>query len=143
MFVVYIMGGLGNQLFQYNFALFLKEKFPNVKIILNISYFKKDSIHGGYLLPQKDFKISKNVYRLKSKYFLCTDNSNINEIDPNKNIMFYGYWQDPKIMGKYTVKIEDLFKIKLNNKNNDYYNQIIKSKNSVSIHIRGGDYNNN
>lgn len=137
------MGGLGNQLFQYNFALFLKEKFPNVKIILNISYFKKDSIHGGYLLPQKDFKISKNVYRLKSKYFLCTDNSNINEIDPNKNIMFYGYWQDPKIMGKYTVKIEDLFKIKLNNKNNDYYNQIIKSKNSVSIHIRCGDYNNN
>ena len=26
MFVVYIMGGLGNQLFQYNFALFLKEE---------------------------------------------------------------------------------------------------------------------
>ena len=40
--IVKIKGGLGNQLFQYSFALFLKEKF-GLKVILDISWFQKQT----------------------------------------------------------------------------------------------------
>ena len=33
--IVNIMGGLGNQMFQYAFALSLKEKFPEEEVIID------------------------------------------------------------------------------------------------------------
>ena len=37
--VVNIIGGLGNQMFQYAFALSLKEHFPKEEIRIDISHF--------------------------------------------------------------------------------------------------------
>ena len=41
--IVYIKGGLGNQLFQYAFANFLSRKF-NFDITLNISWFHNQKL---------------------------------------------------------------------------------------------------
>ena len=53
MIIVRILGGLGNQLFQYAYAKSLADKGYHVKI--DISAFKNDKLHGGYHLGQ--FKI--------------------------------------------------------------------------------------
>lgn len=63
--IVNIIGGLGNQMFQYAFALSLQERFPNEKILIDISHFnyffiKKwgaANLHNGYEID----KIYPNV----------------------------------------------------------------------------------
>ena len=54
--IVNIIGGLGNQMFQYAFALSLQKKFPKEEILIDISHFnyifiKKwgaSNLHNGY-----------------------------------------------------------------------------------------------
>ncbi len=145
MFIVKIMGGLGNQIFQYNFALYLRAMFPQSKIFINTEYYKKDSIHGGYLLRQKDFPIfnkfdSKKYKIVRDKDF---DEAFATGFSPDQNIIFEGYWQNTKFLGQHTPKVENLFKIKLSAKNKEYLKKITECENSVSVHIRCGDYNNN
>lgn len=56
--IVNIIGGLGNQMFQYAFALSLKKKFPNEEVLIDTSHFnyifiKKwgaSNLHNGYEL---------------------------------------------------------------------------------------------
>ena len=58
--VVYVSGGLGNQLFQYGYAKFLQEKYPNSKIIINTSYYNKNRIRKYELchyVLQKDVEV--------------------------------------------------------------------------------------
>jgi len=38
--IVNIIGGLGNQMFQYAFAMALKEKFPDEEVLIDTSHFK-------------------------------------------------------------------------------------------------------
>lgn len=54
MLVVNIIGGLGNQLFQYAFYFFLKSN--NYEVKLDDSYFENYDLHNGYELT-KAFKI--------------------------------------------------------------------------------------
>lgn len=54
--IVNIIGGLGNQMFQYAFALSLQEKFPHEEVLIDVSHFhylfmKKwgaANLHNGY-----------------------------------------------------------------------------------------------
>lgn len=54
--IVNIIGGLGNQMFQYSFALSLKERFPNELVLIDTSHFnyifvkkwKAANLHNGY-----------------------------------------------------------------------------------------------
>lgn len=54
--IVNIIGGLGNQMFQYAFAVALQERFPNEKILIDKSHFhhifskkwKGTNLHNGY-----------------------------------------------------------------------------------------------
>ena len=58
--VVNIIGGLGNQMFQYAFALSLKEHFPKEEIRIDISHFNylfvnkvgAANLHNGYELDK-------------------------------------------------------------------------------------------
>lgn len=69
---------------------------------------------------------------------------NINELKNLENLFFSGYWQSEK----YFKNIEDIirndfkFKKKLFGKNSAL-KKVIQNSNSVSIHIRRGDYVNN
>ena len=62
---VKIKGGLGNQLFQFAYALKLKKLFPNKQIVIDYTYFNKKHIRSMELQ-----KLSiKNVEWDNSKKF--------------------------------------------------------------------------
>lgn len=54
--IVNIIGGLGNQMFQYSFALSLKERFPNERVLVDTTHFnhifikkfRGANLHNGY-----------------------------------------------------------------------------------------------
>ena len=140
MFVVKIQGGLGNQLFQYNFAKYLNNKYPNEKIILDTSYFKKDSIHGGYMLGNPIFKVNNHVAK-KIKKIVNDEEFNAFK-NTNKNVFFEGYWQNLDFFDNQYVQRDELFSEEINENNKKWLSIINSSINSVSIHIRCGDYNN-
>ena len=48
--IVKILGGLGNQMFQYALYLALKEKFPDEEIKIDISCFRGYPLHNGFEL---------------------------------------------------------------------------------------------
>jgi hypothetical protein len=49
--LVRLKGGIGNQLFQYGFALQLANGEPR-NVLCLLDYFKLDAKHGGFALPQ-------------------------------------------------------------------------------------------
>ena len=163
--IVWIKGGLGNQMFQYAFYKSLEKKNENVKIdISSFKYYKK---HNGFEL-QKIFDINytescldeiKRLSRLdykpttkilrkinlfkKTEYLekkpMEFDEDVFSQID--SDTYFIGYWQNEK----YFKDVEDdirknyQFKSFLDEKNKKISESIVK-ENSVSIHVRRGDY---
>jgi hypothetical protein len=133
---VKIQGGLGNQLFQYSFAIFLK-KHLKTNINLDISWFDKQDLRKFQL---NDFltgplfdtiKLESNIYNKILSYrsekfisFLLKKNffTPINYFD--------GYWQD--IFYAQYLTSEQYFKknIFLKKFTKDYY----------VIHLRRGDF---
>ena len=69
MIVIRILGGLGNQLFQYAYAKSLAAKGYDVKI--DIAAFKNYTLHGGYHLDQFkiDVKTASPAESWFAKYF--------------------------------------------------------------------------
>ena len=65
MIVVRITSGLGNQMYQYNFYRYLKERYPNTRVLCDLSWFKVNNDHHGYELErlfkhdESDFCIDK------------------------------------------------------------------------------------
>jgi len=135
---VKIKGGLGNQLFQYSFALFLKNKF-DIEVNLEISWYKEQSFRRfelNNLLADNDFLLINSA-----PSFL---NKRINQIPFSENLItfsikknyflpinFYdGYWQD--IFFANSLKNKTFFKSNILEKKikEDYY----------VIHLRRGDF---
>ena len=140
MFVVRIQGGLGNQLFQYNFALYLKEKYPQAKLFINTSSFKIDSIHGGFMIENPALPFYNSP---KLKFFSVVNDQSFSEnLAPNKNIYFDGYWQKLSFFDKRRFDFFDILKNDIPQKDWEYIELINSCKDSVSIHVRCGDYNN-
>ncbi|MBR0031095.1 MAG: glycosyltransferase [Treponema sp.] len=140
MFIVNIMGGLGNQLFQLNFALYLRKKHPDVNIRLNTRYFKINDPHGGFLLEKFGFKLSN---KRKYKNFKIIDDLTFSEsFSAEDNIIFNGYWQDTKFFDASSYSFDDFFYHNISQENNDWEKKIKISQNPVSVHVRCGDYNN-
>lgn len=50
MIIVRFTSGLGNQMFQYNLYSMLKERFPNVPVKADVTWFHANSEHQGYEL---------------------------------------------------------------------------------------------
>ena len=50
--IVRIIGGLGNQMFQYAFYLALKKKFPSEDIFVDCSLFQTYKLHNGLELER-------------------------------------------------------------------------------------------
>lgn len=69
--IVNVIGGLGNQLFQYAFALALKHRYPQEEILLDISHFgslffrryKGRNLHNGYEMDRFFPHLSLQVAR--------------------------------------------------------------------------------
>ncbi|MCH5247548.1 MAG: alpha-1,2-fucosyltransferase [Muribaculaceae bacterium] len=162
---VFISGGLGNQMFEYAFLLYLKRysKLDNLKINTAFYIFCKD--HNGYELFRL-FNISQNknileFYLLRLSRFLynrrglirkmpymryiCEKNFSSSEIQSDSDIIYFfdGYWQELDFVEKVKKEIFNTFrfdKSKLNVETEKLYNKISNLENTVSIHVRRGDY---
>ena len=157
MVIVKIIGGLGNQMFQYSYAKALEQRGYAVK--LDISAFKTYRLHGGYQLykykidldvtRQEENNIFYKILRRLGFGFTKTRkeknlffNSNFLNIEDESYVE--GYFQSEK----YFENIRDtlLNQFVLNDEISSYTKKISemisKVENSVSIHIRRGDFTN-
>lgn len=140
MFIIRFSGGIGNQLFQYNFLCYLREKFPNADIRVDSkSFYKYDDPHCGFNL-----KISeKNApYGYDLKFKTITDDTYEENFGETENIVFKGYWQDRRFLAKKYFELNDV--CDFIPENEQLLGKIKKAgNNSIFIHVRRGDYCNN
>jgi hypothetical protein len=150
--IISIAGGLGNQMFQYAFYLSLKVKEP--KSITKV-YIAKYSLHNGYELDTV-FDIKKHLIsnlisgflkKMLKKWTLKIQDLAIGtytnfKTDASKIVYYSGYWQSEKYFKNAEDIIRQQFTFKrelLNKKNIELLTQF-SNKNTVSVHIRRGDY---
>lgn len=167
MVIVKISGGLGNQLFQYAFGKAIEEKY-GYQVKYDFSYYedipKSDSVRKVFVsryipshkLATKDdiLKITKwdrsvlkkTLKRLgfaeyRTKYERPGDG--ITSIEQVKdNTLLIGYWQSEDFFANVcdTIREEFSFENETQSPEMKALSEKIELSDSVSIHVRGGDY---
>lgn len=148
--IVRVIGGLGNQMFQYAFYLALCKRYKNVK--LDTSAYKHYKLHDYQIEDIFNLIQLKHANKLEVSLFRFNKNWNIikedtfyhPEVMDIKGFRYYsGYWNSENYFSDVinNVRISFRFKNKLSDKNQEIVNEI-ENTNSVSIHIRRGDYVN-
>lgn len=162
MITIYLSGGLGNQLFQFATAYALsKVKKTNLRI--NISNYSSnirsyelnifENIRLNYSLQEKSWKSDWRILRILKHFFR---NSVVSERHPfkydpsifynGKNLNLFGYFQSEKYFLEFRDDILQLLKfppIADDDIDLKRWKVSISSQNSVSIHVRRGDYISN
>lgn len=170
MIIIKLQGGLGNQMFQYAIGKklsllhktklkldlsFLLDRVPRQNFTyrdynLNIFSLKIESATPEEIKPFISYLDSKTKRIIYTYLFLGKKNKYINEkqftFDPaifklTRNIYLDGYWQTEKYFSDIKNVLYNDFNIKIpQDEKNQEIAKIIKDTNSVSIHIRRGDY---
>jgi len=140
MFIVQFTGGLGNQIFQYNFVKFLSERFPKAEIGVDTkSQYTHLHTHGKCELKMKRFRhysVSGN-----HAYKTVNEKTYTGNYSQDEDILFTGYWQELRFFPEAPISFQELFgKIVLNDRNRTYQNDILGTECSIAVHIRRGDY---
>ena len=166
MIVTKLQGGLGNQMFQYacarsftrmNQKVFVDLNFIKVHNISTSSFTARDfelnvfencktkilkSFQRKILIGNsKRYRMIRKFLFIRVQYINQEENEFINIDTKFKNIYLDGYFQSEKYFVKNrNVILNDFLFPKLDEKNNVLLKQIFEDKNSVSIHVRRGDY---
>jgi hypothetical protein len=167
MVIVNIMGGLGNQMFQYAFGYAVsKENSTELRIDtvgfnacrlrsyeLGLYQIKGDvsfefeykdwlNVNGkGFLsgvvrkISIKLLNYSKSFYQEKKDFVFDSE-----VFCAKENTYFYGYWQNERYFKKYRDDLLKVFTLKTICSQTKSYQQKIVDSESVSLHIRRGDY---
>ncbi|MBD5334123.1 MAG: alpha-1,2-fucosyltransferase [Bacteroides sp.] len=165
--IVKILGGLGNQMFQYALFIALKEHFPNEKVLTDTSYFKTYHVHNGLELervfgltlpqasfselvrltyPVKWFKLSRAIRKIlpkrKTECIEAKDYTFNAEVFTSQSRYYDGYWQNFEYFKPYIpiLKEKFTFHLPVNSESRQLLEELNRCKHSVSIHIRRGDY---
>lgn len=168
--VVIIKGGLGNQMSQYAFSIALENifdsyiiyRYPVYPKIFNVNIFKTVKNLINYMI-NKSYRFDVNNRQYELDYAFCIDMPKINfrvknkmkrfnrlsgkDISPENfkklshSIILDGTWANYRYFDDYyhLIKKKFVFK-KFIDERNIALSEKIKSCNSVSIHIRRGDY---
>ena len=157
MLIVHLRGGLGNQMFQY--ALYLAAVESGKNASLDLSHFNKDNQSTQYELGNT-FSIhaaplplwEKVLVKASWKFLHLLHQIPYKETDRsfgifNKKVTalqfayLKGYWQSEKYFEGISKTLRQHFTFPpfSDNKNKALFEQIVQ-RNSVSIHIRRGDY---
>lgn len=165
MIIIKIMGGLGNQMFQY--ALYRKLLYLDKNPKMDANFFSRFEVHNGLELEnvfnikiqhaqneditklgdvqfnliaraRRKAGIIKKTHIMPSRYDTARYMPAIFEYD---NVYLDGYWQSEKYFAdiKDIIKGEFKFGGQLLGRNGEIA-QKIEEENSISIHIRRGDY---
>lgn len=158
--IVWCLGGLGNQMFQYAFYRVLQSYNRNV--YLDVSTFKSYGLHNGYELEIvfgiiADTASANQISKFKDNIFLkILNKANIYSkiirqknlgfderyLQLNGNRYFEGYWQSEKYFKSIEAQIRMDFTFPELDEKNQIIANAIEKGNAVSIHIRLGDYVN-
>lgn len=166
--IVNIIGGLGNQMFQYAFALALKYNFcKGEDIYIDIHHFKGYSLHQGYELskvfknielPLANWKQIQKVsyyipnYKISrlARKFLPNRKTEYQEdgtykfypeaISRKGDTYYEGYWQATRYINGVKDHIFHAFQFGRPTGENKSLADKMLGENSVSIHVRRGDY---
>ena len=171
MVITNLIGGLGNQMFQYaaGRALSLERGVP---LRLDISGFANYELHQGFELQRifncpadiaseadvrgiMDWQFSPVIRRVVSRLGLVALRRKAWVMEPHfhywegiknspSDCYLTGYWQSEKYFSEVATQIrEDFsFRLALVHKNAEFAKQIDKT-NAVSLHVRRGDYVHN
>ncbi len=149
-------GGLGNQMFQYSFYLQLKKKHPLYIFLFDIE--QSQECHNGFELDRifhlECKKNARNYRRIKRHCPCLLDIFRIikqeHSLEYDKEIMasshffarYEGFWQSEKYFFpiEHDVRESFLFNIELLNNGTQTIAKEIEGKETVSVHIRRGDY---
>lgn len=157
---LYFEGGLGNQLFQYAFGVYVKNKFPDIDLVLDFSNYHKNNEFGlkNFRLPDYKYVHYYSAYtrlgRIISRYVSKVRRNVMytRTISPEDSIEFYslpkledrtclkGFWQNSRYYLETQKYLQSLLKIQ--NPSKDFLQAIqkIAGNNFCAIHVRRGDY---
>jgi hypothetical protein len=149
---IYFQGRLGNQLFQYAFALYASKKL-NTKFIIRIKKkdgyqldcFKMSGIFKYFYLGEiflRVYDFTQRLLKLKKYYIPNIDEDWNNKILKN-NYEYIGYFQDSKFSADIKSTLLSHLEIREKYKKKFFkaYSRLIAEKYAV-LHIRFGDYTN-
>lgn len=153
--VVEIKGGFGNQIFQYSFANYLKNKGYKVTVNLSTSNnrFPLDCRNFGFKKASKIFVwFLRFLFSISQKRFYFVNFNwpintffrkeyNFESFSKNKKRFlnyFDGYWQNIDLVKSQKVYLKKCLEIHLDNSINTPNNII----GSTLVHVRRGDYIN-
>ena len=171
MVITNIIGGLGNQMFQYAAGRALSLKCRS-NLQLDISDFANYELHQGFELQrifncpidiaiETDLRsvlgwqslslvrrviLRRSMAKFRCKEFVVEPHfqywSGINNL--TEDCYLYGYWQTEKYFATVIEQIQKdfTFKMPMESKNSELAKQI-NQVNAVSLHVRRGDYVNN
>lgn len=140
--IVQIQAGLGNQIFQYIYYLYLKEKGYNVyaiynKYLLNEHYgFELSKVLKGNILLKTNLFI-KIIYKIAIRLCKYSIGKDINTHP--KALIYNGYYFNKKYQEElHNYKLELNYE-NLSTKNKEFIKRL-EQYTTVGIHIRRGDY---
>ncbi|MHC1689233.1 MAG: alpha-1,2-fucosyltransferase [Bacteroidales bacterium] len=165
--IVQIVGGLGNQMFQYALAIVLKEKFQE-EVLIDTCPFNGYPLFNGFeidkvfeisplIATKKEIKrvyypfVNRWLYYRIYKHLMPKLRNEFKEIvaeqfDPDVLIRlgdcyYDGYWQDYRYFEGYEEIIRKAFTYKLSlSEISIQCAKLLEKDNFVSIHVRKGDY---
>ena len=166
--IVKLIGGLGNQMFQYALYRSLKHKYPNEIVKVDTSLFETYRLHNGVELerifpikldtasPQEIKKIStywqnyflQRLYRKlfrpqKSEIIQIGDSDFLPEVFQEEADLYYeGYWQNILYFSNIQKILLQEFRFSplSDPKNQEIAKMLHQSDVSVCVHVRRGDY---
>jgi hypothetical protein len=158
MIIAKLMGGMGNQMFQYAISRNLSLKY-NVPLKIDLSFLQNKNMGPNFVYRDydlnlfnvcEDFEVSlDNVIMVSQPQFNYSQDlidSLEKPVREGFNILLNGYWQSPLFFSDYESQIrEDLkFKDDIENQSGEIKELLdkIKSSNSVMINVRRTDYLN-
>ncbi len=166
MIVIRLTGGLGNQLFQYaaakalairndevlvlDIGTYFRESLPELEVSRDFELYNFIGINDEVTHKVESFNnlskifkfIQKNIpFKIKRYYKETSYNFNPNFFKLKKNIFLEGAWQSEK----YFIEFKDILQENLVLKTNVIERVVdlaekIKRQESVSVHVRRGDY---
>ena len=158
MIAVDLFGGMGNQMFQYALGRHLAIKNESSLTLFHVDVgfsSQRPYALGCFKLASKaqiklDAKNKKAKIWRKLRNLLGVEESVVREdsfhfdpkiLDLRGNIHLHGYWQSEKYFKdiRPTILEDFTFVRPLNNRNQRIFDEI-KKTNSVSVHVRRGDY---
>ena len=155
-----LTGGLGNQMFQFAIGFAIAKK-NDVRLSLDLNYINQRQLFNGFEL-EKVFNIYSKVSFLNKA--LSFQSINFKEILNKIDVTFYnfkephfhytskildipkhsfldGYWQSELYFKDYSKEIKKIFSFSdILDEQNQLISNDIDQSNSISIHIRRGDF---